>query len=242
MTTKITFLIVLFLAGNLQAQKDAATESPGVDRKISFGFQTGVVVSTFSDEQPHTGEKIGFMMGGIVTYSLSDRFSIQSEPSYLQQGGSLLRFVDNTRFGDTSPFSIYNTNSRVTVHSLDLPFFFRYQLPVLESFKSYVAIGPAIGFTLAVSDRYERTYQFGQTYSTVTGQQYVTSQYEPIQFGVTTGIGGEVSLGGNKRLLVGMRYRYGITPIKKGFSYIDLYQVQGDIRTHSFYLMFGIGI
>jgi len=242
MTVKIGLLIVLFLAGNLQAQNESVTEPQSVDSKISFGFQMGVVVSTFSDEQPYTGEKIGCMIGGIVTYSLSHRFSIQSEPSYLQQGGSLLRFVDNTRFGDTSPFSIYTTNSLITVHSLDLPFLCKYQLPALESFKSYMVIGPAIGFTMAASDNYERTYKFGQTYRTVTGQQYVTSQYESIQFGATVGMGGEVSLGGSKRLLVGLRYRYGITPIKKGFSYIDLYQVQGDIRTHSFYLVLGIGI
>ncbi len=235
-----TMAFVALLQLTAFAQGEPSTVSVP-DSKFSYGFRIGGVVSMFGYEQPHTGARLGYMVGGIATYRLSGQFSVQAEPSYLQQGGTLLQFTDNTRFGDTSPFSIYTTNANVTVHSIDIPVLAKYHLPALGNFQSNVVLGPAIGFTVGATETYERTYNYGQLYTTVTGKQAVTSQYEPYQFGATTGFGGEISLGGNLRLLMDLRYRYGITPIKKGFSYIDLNSVQGNLTTHSVYFTLGVG-
>ncbi|MBY0436509.1 MAG: PorT family protein [Cyclobacteriaceae bacterium] len=234
-------LVCLTFSARLIAQDTSGAASESV-AKLRFGFRAGGVVSYFSKEQPQTSEKLGFTVGGVVEYSLSDNFSIQSEPAYLQQGGRFTRFSDNTRFGDTQTiFSQYVTNSNITMHSIDLPVLAKYSLPWIGSVRPSIVVGPAIGFTMGATDSYERTFLLGQAFTTVNGYQRVTSQYEPYQVGATGGIGGEVSLGGNKRLLIDLRYRYGITTAKKSYSYIDLNAVQGDLRTHTVYFTLGFG-
>jgi hypothetical protein len=236
---KAIFLIVFVCGLNLvvYAQDEQTSMSAG---PFSFGVRAGFVTSYFSHEQPHTGYKIGFTIGGLATYAFSDNFSIQAEPAYLQQGGTFMRFTDNTRFGDTSPYAIYTTSSDITLHNIDLPVLAKYSLPAFGNFKPNVVLGPAIAYTVTADEHYTKTYSLSQVFFTATGYKFSTSEYQHFQFGATAGIGGEVSLG-TKRLLIDLRYRYGITPAKKGFSYVDFSGVQGDLRTHSISFAVGIG-
>ncbi|MEQ8303584.1 MAG: porin family protein [Cyclobacteriaceae bacterium] len=222
----------------------SALAQDGIFSKLQYGARLGATVSNFSNEQPHTSAKLGFMVGGIVEYSFSDKLSLQAEPSYLQQGGRFVRFSDDTRFGQFGGNNLYTTNSEVTVHTLDLPLLAKYQLPKFGDIQPNVVLGPAIGYTLGAENSYQTTYYNNQTFTTANAYRLEKSQYEPFQFGVTGGFGGEVSLGEGrlKRLMIDFRYRYGVTPVKKSYSYIDIFSVQGDLRTHSAYVTIGIGL
>lgn len=236
-TAKIFSLSVALMLASviLFAQEESSA-------RLRYGVRIGGIVSYFSNQQPHTSEKLGFTLGGVVEYSLSNNFSVQTEPAYMQQGGKFVRFVDDTRFGnDETLFSKYVSNSNITIHSIDLPVLAKYKLPKVGEFQPNVVGGVSVGYTLFASDAFERTYTFDQTFSTINGNQIVTSQYEKFQVGLSGGVGGEVGIGGSKRLLIDLRYRYGVTPVKKGFSYIDLYNVQGDLRTHAVYFTLGLG-
>ena len=239
---RFTILTILGLLIKLQAQaQDEASDITSSNTGLRYGFRAGFVVSEFSNTQPHTSEKLGFTAGVVVEYGFNDQLSVQAEPSYLQQGGKLLKFVDNTRFGDVESFgSLSTTNYAITIHSVDVPVLAKYRLPAFGNFVPNIALGPAVSYTFLVDTHFERTYHHNQTYMTVRGYDNISNEYETIQIGATAGIGGEVSLGA-KRLMLDLRYRYGVTTAKPSFSYIDLRAVQGDLTTHSAYFTIGLG-
>ena len=232
--SSFAFLSLTFLVSSVFAQDDHLG--------LSYGARVGATVSTFSNEQPHTSSRLGFLVGGVVEYGFSNILSVQAEPSYMQQGGRYVRFSDDTRFGSNgSLFDLYTTNSDVILHTLDVPVLAKYRLPKFGDVQPNVVLGPAIGYTLGASNTYQTTYYYNQTFTTANAYREEKSQYEPFQVGITGGFGGEVSLG-TKRLLIDFRYRYGVTPVKKGYSYVDVFTVQGDLRTHSAYVTIGIGL
>jgi len=237
--SKGLFLIALTLSQSAFAQETTQTTSSS---PLSYGAKVGAVVSAFDNTQPHTGQKLGFMVGGIVDYSFSEQFSVQAEPSYMQRGGTYVRFSDETRFGDgslTPP--VYTTSNNVTIHTVDIPVLAKYKLKEIGNFKPNIVLGPSVSFLLWADNTFERTYYENQTFNTINGYEVITSEYEPYQIGATAGIGGEVSLG-NLRLLIDLRYRYGFTPDKKGYSYVELNAIQGDLTSNSFYFTLGIGL
>jgi hypothetical protein len=231
--TSITFLSLIFLANTLYAQDDRSG--------LSYGAKIGATVSNFSNEQPHTSARLGLLVGGVVEYGFSDVLSVQAEPSYMQQGGRFVRFMDDTRFGNDAIYDMYATSSDVILHTIDLPILAKYWLPKFGDIQPNVVLGPAVGYKLGASNTYQTTFHSNGDFFTANGYKEEGSQYVPFQLGVTGGFGGEVSLG-TKRLMIDFRYRYGVTPAKKSYSYIGLNSVQGDLRTHSAYVTIGIGL
>jgi hypothetical protein len=222
------------MGGQALAQENQA---PG----FRLGIRVGATISNFSNTQPYTTEKLGITIGGVVEYSLSEKFSIQAEPAYMQQGGQYLKFSDDSRFGDASILAVRTVASRITAHYIDIPLLAKYKFSALGNFNPNIVLGGSFGYLLNASDNFIKTYHYSQSYFTVYGKQNISSEFEKMQLGITAGIGGDVSVG-SKRLLIDLRYRYGITNAKKSFSYIDLYNVQGDLRTDSFYFTVGLGL
>lgn len=210
--------------------------------QLNFIVKAGAVMSEFSNGQPHTGQKLGFTAGVNVAYRLNDLISVQAEPAYLQQGGTFTRFSDDSRFGDASSISaVYTTTNNITTHNVDLPVMAKFHLPQFGDIDTYAVIGPSVTYNFYTGNEFERTYHYNQTFSTVSGYEVVTREYEKFQYGATAGIGGAISVG-SRKLYIDLRYKYGITPVKKSYSYIDIYQVSGDLHTNSYYFTIGLGI
>lgn len=233
LVTPIAIFSLLFLSLSINAQDDRSG--------LSYGVRVGATVSNFSNEQPHTGSRLGFTIGGVVEYGISDVLSVQAEPAYMQQGGRFMRFIDDTRFGNDVIYDMYATSSDVLLHTVDIPVLAKYWLPKFGDIQPNVVLGPAVGYTIGASNTFQTTFHSDGDFFTANGYKEEGSQYEPFQVGVTGGFGGEISLG-TKRLMIDFRYRYGITPTKKSFSYIGISDVQGDLRTHSAYVTLGIGL
>lgn len=222
----------ILISFSLQAQDDQPT--------ISFGAKAGVAVSSFSNEQPHTGERIGYTLGGFVTYALSPQLTLQGEVNYLQQGGTLLTYTDETRFGAPYNFAtVHQTHSRITQHNVEVPILAQYKVPFFDlPIKVYA--GPSIAYTFKAEDSFERTgYTTTNLIVTATGKDDVTSQYQKFQFGVNGGLGFYVPFG-EKSLVLDIRYRYGITPTRNAYSYITLNGTDEKIRTNT--LSFTVGL
>lgn len=229
---KLLFIGAL-LVGNLLYAQD---ESPG----LTFGVKFGTAVSSFSSEQPHTGERIGLTFGGFVNYPISSQLSLQGEVSYLQQGGTLVTYTDETRFGAPFNFStVHQTNSRVTLHNIEVPVLVQYQLPIANlPVRAYA--GPSFAYTLKANDTFERTgYTAADLIVTATGSEDVTSTYQSIQLGASGGLEFYIPFG-EKSLVIDARYRYGITPARKSYSYITLNGTEEEIRTNT--LSFTLGL
>ncbi|MCK5694142.1 MAG: PorT family protein [Bacteroidales bacterium] len=74
---------------------------------------------------------LGFGLGGIVTYPLSNGLALQGELVLLQKGGKV------TEFDETLTLKILY---------IEIPLFLRYNIAVSESYLPYVILGPNLGF------------------------------------------------------------------------------------------------
>ncbi len=226
-----------FLVGSAQAQ-DADTDTSAEGKSIYFGAKAGITLSQFSRTQPHITEKIGLTGGIFAEYAFSDKFSVRVEGNYLQQGSRLVRFSDNTRFGDFSEFAVFTTDNHFTTHNVDIPVLAKYKFLSLGAMNLSLLVGPSIGINIGATSNFERTYHNSQTFLTVSGFEDISSEFERLYYNAVGGVTGEINAGG-KTYFVDLRYYYGITPAKKGYSYVDLFDVQGDLTSYSIALSFG---
>jgi hypothetical protein len=212
---------------------------------IGFGFKGGATYSSFSKGQPHTGGKLGFTAGVFGNYSFSDLLGLQVEAAYFQQGGTFTRFTADDRFiGGDDYFSRNVTTSKVTLHNIEVPVLLRVSIPTQSEVKPLFFAGPSVGFNIQATEDYERTGEFVASdglYVTASGHRNVTSQYNLYQFGATAGFGLEMPFIGEHKLTIDARYRRGLNPAKKAFSYIDFSRVTGSLYSDSVVFTVGFG-
>jgi hypothetical protein len=220
----------------------AAMSTLPAHSQMKFGLKGGTTVSSFSHGQPHTGTKVGYTAGVFGAYSFSDLLGVQVEAAYFQQGGTWIRFKDDTRFGANADFFTKNvTSSAITLHNLEVPVLMRLTVPVETEVKPVFFAGPSIGFNLHATERYERTGELAEgVFVTAGGSKVVTSQYNLYQVGATAGLGLEIPMG-SVNLLVDARYRYGINPVLNTFSYVEYNGVASKLYSNSFAFTLGLG-
>lgn len=234
------FLNILVLAIISFVSIKATAQTEEEQSGFQFGAKAGVTISTFSNAQPHTGYNMGFTIGGFAIYPLNTELSFQAELNYFQQGGSLLTYKDETRFGAPyNFFTVNQTDSRITLHNIEIPILVRYKLPIAD-LPVRVYAGPSLAYTLGATDNFERTgYTATSLIVTATGSENVKSSYEAFQVGASAGLGFYIPFG-EKTIVIDARYRYGITPARKSYSYITLNNTAEKIRTNT--LSFTVGL
>ncbi|MGE0589333.1 MAG: porin family protein [Cyclobacteriaceae bacterium] len=223
--------LIVLLSVQAQAQDEA---------RYGYGIKAGISVSSFSSNVPHAGPKIGYTLGGFGTYVITPVFTLLTEINYLQQGGSLLTYLDETRFGAPSNFFTVNqTHSNVTLHTLEMPVMLQYTLP-FEDLPIKVSAGPSFSYVVDATDNFQRTgYTATNVIVTTSGTDNVKSTYESFQIGATGNLGFFIPFGG-KTINIDARYMYGITPIRKNYSYITLNNNSEELRANS--IVFTVGL
>jgi hypothetical protein len=211
--------------------------------KIRFGVKVGTTLSSFSEQQPHTNYKPGFIAGGFLSYELSNSLALQLEPSYIEQGGNLISIFDYPMFLiPDPPFILKIRDQRVTFHNIDIPLLLKYETTIL-GLKVFGVAGPSIALNInseTKNDVSARSLDNVPIYYNFYEEENITSNIEFLQYGITGGIGFETPLG-NHSLIFDMKYRYSLNRTYPGYSYLGIYQVQGDLRTNSFYVTLGFG-
>ncbi|MCG8389517.1 MAG: PorT family protein [Cytophagales bacterium] len=235
---KITLKLLVwitFLTGSL------ASYAQEVAGGFSYGIKLGPVVSSFSSSQPHTGLNLGVTAGGFAAYQFSDLVAIQAEVAYFQQGGSYVQFIDDTRFGAPDNFLTRNVkDANVILHNVYIPLQAKIT-PFSGSISPSFLLGPYADINFAATESYERTGVIdGRVYTTASGDDVVTDQYEMFQFGAAAGFQFEFPFQGDREIVINGTYKYGITPIKESYSYIDFNEVTEDITSNAFALTIGI--
>jgi hypothetical protein len=101
--------IVLFCAYLLLA-------TTGFTQKINFGIK-GAVTSNFltyrldnDDDQRYIGDNVGFYVGGIANFQVSENFSIQPNLLFAMKGGSIQNYKVSSFHVDVPVNFLYNTN------------------------------------------------------------------------------------------------------------------------------------
>lgn len=240
MRNSFSLMCFLLLAFSVSGQEETTSASVG---KIHFGIKAGTTLSSFSAEQPHTNFKPGLIVGGFISYDLSGNLALQLEPSYMQQGGSLVSIYDYLTFQVYDPpFFIEVRDQKVTFHNIDIPLLLKYKKNI-GGLNLFVVAGPSIGLNFDAVTKNEvsaRSLDQIPIYYHFYEEDNITSSMKLLQYGATGGIGFETPIG-KHTLVFDMKYRYGLNKTYPGYSYLGIYQVQGDLKTNSFYVTLGFG-
>lgn len=143
-----------------------------------------------------TGEdytsRLGFGVGGVVTYPLMNGLAIQVEPMILQKGGNVTEF-DETYINKLLYFEI--------------PVFLRYNIALSnETVLPYVILGPDLGFLLSAKVKFSDGFI-----------AEAKDQYKGIDLGL--GLGGGVEVPHGKLIFFGeARYVFGLANINQEFG------------------------
>ena len=230
-------IICLYFADSTSAQEAGNTTSQG----IHFGGKFGTTVTQFTNQQPHTTVKQGITVGGFAGYSFNDNMAIQLELNYLQEGGRLLNFDAPWDLSHDTWYDLKTVNQNVTLHNLDIPLLFKYSYSLGAS-KVFAVAGPALGVNFHSGIKHETTI-FTETGSihTYTGEENITKSIERYNVGITAGIGFEIPVFSNNYIIIDARYRYGMMPVYKGYSYRGIPQITGDLKNNTMYFTVGLG-
>ena len=204
----------------------------------SIGIKAGPVYNHFISSQYHVKGNVGLVAGISFNYDLSDKLTLSSAAEYLQLGGGLLTIEDNTRYGEdpyANPFAIQIRDSRVTLHTVNVPIILKYGIIGDDNVKVNIGIGPEVSYTFYGTSNDVVTLPSGGSNLWVTYTQTVneTNNYAPFNLAATAALGVDF-MAGSQPLGIDFRYRYGVLPIREGYSYLDLNEFKSDVNQGSF--------
>ena len=234
---------LLFFAFSVSAQEGSESGKQGILEKIEFGAKVGTTLSSFTSQQPHNNYKPGLIAGGFFAYKLTSDLALQTEPSYMQQGGSLIEIFDPAMLTMDYPFSQEVRNHNITFHNVDIPVLVKYGVDI-KGLKVFAVVGPTISMNFSAIAKTTVTGQLpgfpAPVYTTFHSEENITSNIKFLQYGATGGLGFETPIG-NHTLIFDLKYRYSINKTYLGYSYLNLHQVQGDLSSNTFYFTLGFG-
>ena len=235
-TFSILTMIFVCLSGLLNV-------SNAQDAKLTYGGKAGFSLNYFYSTQPYMDLHYGGAGGGFAAFHLNENMAVQLEAMYFVMGGKTTVISDDRRFGAFAVFQApIFTESKISLHKIYTPLLFKYKLPLDIGVPVSLQVGPDASMIVYGYARRLHTGQVNDGSGILISEESednVTDVYEPFDIGATAGLGFEIPAGFGT-LMIDLRYRYGITPAYKGFSYIDYVQVQEDITAHSAYITVGV--
>jgi hypothetical protein len=185
------------IKGTLLAMVFGIVTMVPLSAQLTVGGLLGLNVAGFNVKNGGgTGEdytsRLGFAVGGVVTYPLMNGLAIQVEPMILQKGGKVTEF-DETYINKLLYFEI--------------PVFLRYNIALSsETVLPYVILGPDLGFRVSAKIKFSDGF-IGDA----------KDQYKGIDFGV--GLGGGVEVPHGNVIFFGeARYVFGLANINQEFG------------------------
>jgi len=248
---KICYAFTLFTALTLSlnntcfAQSNADSSAlANSSAKFELGIAGGLSVNQFTDGQPQTGTNTGFVVGLSLDYKIYKQWSLQVEANFLQQGGQLLTFKDDTRLGLPESFATKNVrNSSVHLNSLDIPLLIKYTVPLQKDWVPQFYAGGSYAYNFNVSDNYQKSGNLlpgEDVIATVSDSENVSRYYKKDRLNLIVGADLHLELFSNLKLLLDFRYVSGVSPARKHYSYMEKVGFGSDIRSNSFISRIGL--
>jgi hypothetical protein len=244
--TSLSFLLVTSTAKAQTSLKVPASSQTAVSdtSRFELGIAAGASFNDFSKGQPHTSSNTGFTGGLSLNYKFYKNFSIQLEVNYLQQGGRMLLFKDDTRIGLPENLDNKNvTNSNFKLNTLDVPVFLNYSFKIKQAWKPSIYVGGSYGNTFNVTENFQKTGDLlpgEDIIATVSGTRNATSEFNSSRISFIAGANLKLPLTSRLLLLIDMRYLNGLTPAREHYSYMDKIGFGSDIRTNAFLTRIGV--
>jgi opacity protein-like surface antigen len=163
---------------------------------VKYGIKGGLNVSNFSGDTDGVDLKsrLGLNIGAFVEVKLSDKFSIQPEVLYSQQGAKL---VITGNFNDGYNITSYKAADKENLAYINVPVMFKYY--AIEKFS--IEFGPQIGFLVSEKAKIKA--------EGITIEESDTEYYKKGDFGLNFGAGYDFT----ESIFVGARYNLGLTNI-----------------------------
>lgn len=229
--------VMLFAPVDLVAQELSSGE--GIE--ISYGVKLGTTFNQFSRHQPHTSMSMGLTGGLYATYAITPELGVQIEANYLENGGKLVTFDMPNLVSKESWYDMKVQNHNVVIRTLDIPLLAKYSYEVSGA-KLSALFGASLGWNIKSGyDSEITTFTEVDQFHTYKGEQDVTDIIEKLGYSLTGGVSFEIPVS-SYSLSLEARYRYGLNPVFKGYSYLGIPQVQGNMYSNSFTITLGIGI
>lgn len=159
-----------------------------------------------------TKNKLGFVTGGFLEYSINDKFALQQEILFTMKGSKVeMKFHFVSEYGE-----VYSkTTAKLTLNYLELPILAKVKVPI-ENIKSILLFGTFIGINIGASSNENYIYWEKDANGDIIYQESynmnedIKDDVNDIELGLIFGAGVNLS-----PFIIGFRYNLGITDIWK---------------------------
>lgn len=197
----IICLIILCSTSSVFAQRNRQV--------VSIGPKIGVNFTNLHGDVSNQTMQVGVSVGGILTYSVVNVFGISLEALYSQKGAKF----ENATVANSAQRLNFNRK----INYVEVPLLARYFLNKSGDFRPNVFVGPNFGFKLNAKD-VNRTIVGGASQP----DDDISDAINPVDVGITGGIGLNFLVQSAMRVLIDARYTYGFSNIAEsqlpGFS------------------------
>lgn len=243
-TIVLTTILTTDLAAQYKKNEANDTSFNNILKKFDVGVAGGFSLNQFVTAQPQTGSNTGFTAGGSLNYKFYRQFGLQLEANFLQQGGKMVRFKDDTRIGLPESFETKNVkNSSYVLNSVEIPLLINYTWKIKQTWKPKIYVGGSYAHTLNVIENYQKTGDLlpgEDIIATAYGSQNVTGVFNSNRFNIVAGASVMLPLYAKLMLMLDFRYLTGLTSVRDNYSYMDKVGFGSDVRTNSFVSKIGV--
>lgn len=194
---------------------------------VSIGPRVGLNVSDFTGDVANNNVQLGVATGAMLTYSVVNTFGISLEALYSQKGARFENQPAITQVGTQG--QRFNFNRRVNY--IEVPVLARYFLNKNGDFRPNLFLGPDFGFKLSAKD-VNRELSTGAEQPDMD----ISNVINPVDVGITGGIGLNFSVIERTRFLFDVRYTYGLSDITETPG-----KLSNSVINFTFGMSFGIG-
>ena len=243
-TTLLFFLCGISAAQDHKEVKQANKTVDSLKSRFEIGVAGGVNLNRFTKAQPQTGFSVGYNAGFSLNYRVYKQFSLQLEANFLQQGGQMISFKDDTRLGLPESFTTKNVkNSSYTLNSIEVPLLVNYTINIKPSWKPTFYVGASYAHTFNVTESYQKTGNLlpgEDIIATVNGKQNVSGVFNNDRFNFITGANVKLPLTSRFKLLLDFRYLTGLSTARPDYSYMEKVGFGTNVKTNSFISRVGL--
>jgi len=186
-----------------------------VNAQFSIGIQGGLNSGRLDADNLVDGAKVsyknGLTIGGIVNYQITDMFSLQTEPRYIQKGERVEYSVGS-----------FDADNKIYFNYMELPIYLITEFDVSE-FSPMLIGGVNLGYLLNTDVE-----------TNINGEEEnfdITDDYNNIDLSIEFGVGLKYKMNNVTNLLLNVRYSHGIYDISK---------MDGLVITRGIQLLLGI--
>lgn len=192
-------------------------------QELSYGFKAGLNVASLAGDLDDLDPRLGLHAGVFAEFRLSEKFSIQSELLFSQQGAKESYF-------DQGSFDGFSYREQE-----DITYIFNYiNIPVLAKVyltdKFSIEAGPQISLLMNARLKYDYYYeeQFNGTVigsESESGTESIKDEVKALDFGFNFGFGYDI----NPHFLIQTRYALGLSNIVKVSDFDEDFSIKNGV-------------